>query len=899
MTPSDAPTDHRARRRVNIVPHTHWDREWYSPYQTFRLRLVDLLDHLLPQLEADPSYAHFLLDGQMAVVDDYLEVRPAAEERLRALATTGRVAMGPWYALPDEFLVSGETLVRNLQRGLRVAARFGGAMDVGYLPDMFGHVAQMPQLLRLFGFEHAVVWRGVPKAIDRSGFLWSAPDGSTVRAEYLPLGYGNGALVPDDAKALVRRIAEFEAEQGDLLVGPILWMNGTDHLMPQPWLGRVVAEANAIAADDGDGGYDLHICSLAEHVRGAPVDGLPAWRGELRSGARANLLMGVASNRVDVKQAAAVAERALERLAEPLSALFLPSDDWPDALLDVAWLEVIRNSAHDSICACSVDEVCDAVLHRFAEATRIAEGLTTRAVDVLGATVEGTGPVVVNPSARARGGIVELRLPGNEVPPGCQLVSVRPADRVLIDDSPIEIATVMVSELEYLRQILSFTLEAGDGTELLTVDREDAGTLVTPAARQAVAALRDERAGERVRVRVRTKPAITVLANVDDVAGYGWQSWTGASAPVAPVSATGWSLANDVVTVTVSELDGTFAVNGHAGLGALVDGGDVGDTYNWCPPDDDRLVDRPVAVTTRVIEDGPLRARLEVTRTVELPTRVDGRARVGEQAVVITTVLELHAGADVVRVQVDLDNHGIRDHRLRAHFPLPTPAASSRAECAFGIVERGLAAEGGPTEMGLATFPSRRFVSAGGLTVVHEGLLEYELVDLDETSRGDLTARTLALTLLRCTGMLSQGPMATRPLPAGPLTAMEGPQQQGPTTATFAVHVGERDPYALVDDVSLPMLVTRGNGGPQPSDGQALSITGAEVSAIVREAGVLHVRVFNPSDAPSTVDLGERSGWLLDLRGRPLRAFDGSFELAPWAIATAALDGAPSGAPVA
>src|SRR3546814_2013031 len=100
-------------RRGTIVPHTPWDREWYLPFQTFRLRLVELLDTLLPRLEADPSYAHFLLDGQMAVVDDYLEIHPDAEERLRALATTGRVAMGPWYALPDEFLVSGETLVRN------------------------------------------------------------------------------------------------------------------------------------------------------------------------------------------------------------------------------------------------------------------------------------------------------------------------------------------------------------------------------------------------------------------------------------------------------------------------------------------------------------------------------------------------------------------------------------------------------------------------------------------------------------------------------------------------------------------------------------------------------------------------------------------------------------------
>ncbi len=885
-----------AKRRVHIVPHTHWDREWYLPYQSFRLKLVDLLDALLPQLEADPSYAHFLLDGQMAVVDDYLEVRPAAEERLRALAMTGRVAMGPWYALPDEFLVSGETLVRNLQRGLRVAARFGGAMDVGYLPDMFGHVAQMPQLLRLFGFEHAVVWRGVPEAIDRSGFLWSSPDGSTVRAEYLPIGYGNGALVPDDAKALVRRIGEFEAEQGDLLTGPILWMNGTDHLMPQPWLGRVVAEANGL--DDSD--YELHICSLAEHVESAPTEGLPTWSGELRSGARANLLMGVASNRVDVKQSAAKAERALERLAEPLSALFLPPEHWPGALLDEAWLEVIRNSAHDSICACSVDEVCDAVLHRFAEATQIADGLATRAVDALGATIAGAGPVIVNPSARARGGIVELRLPGTEVPPGCQLVSERSAERMLITDSPVAIATVMVNELEYIRSILSLTIEATDGTELLHATREEAGSLITPTVRQAVKAIREERSGENVQVRITTKPAITVLARIDDVAGYGWQSWTGTSAPVAAVTATATStgtstststststtLANGHITVTVDDADGTFAIDGHTGLGALVDGGDVGDTYNWCPPDVETLVDQPTSVSTRVLDTGPLRARVEILRTFRLPTHVEGAERAGAHDVVITTVLELRAGEDLLRVDLAFDNHGLRDHRLRVHFPLPEPATSSHAECAFAVVERPLVAEGGPTEMALATYPSRRFVSAGGLTIVHEGLLEYELIDLDDAGT---SARTLALTALRCTGMLSQGPMATRPLPAGPFTPMEGPQQQNRVTASFAVHVGDRDPFDLVDDAYLPLLVTRGNNGPQPTSGQALSISGAQVSAVVREAGSLHVRVFNPTAATTQVTIDGRQGWLLDLRGRPLRAFEGSFELRPWQIATAAL----------
>jgi alpha-mannosidase len=870
------------RRRVHIVPHTHWDREWYSPYQTFRLRLVDLLDQLLPQLEGDPSYAHFLLDGQMAVVDDYLAVRPAAEARLRALAATGRVAMGPWYALPDEFLVSGETLVRNLQLGRRVASRFGGAMEVGYLPDMFGHVAQMPQLLRLFGFEHAVVWRGVPSAVDRSGFWWTAPDGSTVRAEYLPQGYGNGALVPDDAKALVRRIGEFEEEQGPLLTGPILWMNGTDHLMPQPWLGRVVAEAN-----DLDGDYELHICSLADHVTQAPTDGLPTWDGELRSGARANLLMGVASNRVDVKQAAARAERALERIAEPLSALFLPGHLWPGALLDEAWLEVIRNSAHDSICACSVDEVCDAVLHRFAEATQIAEGLADRALHALGATVpvDGRTPVVVNPSSRTRGGVVELRLRGADIPEGTQLVSQRLADWTMVEDAAIEVATVMVAELEYVRNVGSFTVLAADGTELIRVTREPAGTLVTPPIRQQLADLRSERAGELVSVRVTTPPAVTVLARVGDVPGFGWQAWSEGSSSAEPVTADDHHLRNGVISVEVDPSDGTFAIDGHRGLGQLVDGGDVGDTYNWCPPRHDVLVDAPVAVATRVVESGPVRARLEVHRTYVLPTHAVSDAREGERSVEVVTTLELRAGEDLVRVHVELDNHGVRDHRLRALFPLVQRAASSIAECAFATVERGLVAEGGPTEQGLATYPSRRFVRAGGLTVVHEGLLEYELVDLDDDVA---TAGSLALTLLRCTGMLSQGPMATRPLPAGPLTPMEGPQSQHRVEARFAVHLGDRDPFALADEVLVPLQVTRG-GGPAAAgtaSGQALCITGAEVSAVVREAGQLVVRVHNPSPERTTVSVEGRAGWLVDLRGRPVQPFEGSFDLNPWQIAT-------------
>ena len=177
---------------IHLVPHTHWDREWYRPFQSFRMQLVDLVDRVLEMLEADPDFA-FTLDGQLATIDDYLEIRPEQTERLKRHVAGGRLAIGPWQILMDEFLVSGETLVRNLEMGWARALDFGEPMHVGYLPDMFGHVAQMPQILRRAGLADAVVWRGVPAAVDRHAFRWESPDGSWVRGEYMPSGYGNAA----------------------------------------------------------------------------------------------------------------------------------------------------------------------------------------------------------------------------------------------------------------------------------------------------------------------------------------------------------------------------------------------------------------------------------------------------------------------------------------------------------------------------------------------------------------------------------------------------------------------------------------------------------------------------------------------------------------------------------
>jgi len=327
-----------------------------------------------------------------------------------------------------------------------------------------------------------------------------------------------------------------------------------------------------------------------------------------------------------------------------------------------------------------------------------------------------------------------------------------------------------------------------------------------------------------------------------------------------------------------------------------VDDGDVGDTYNWSPPDHDGVVDRPVDVDVLVTEAGPVRGRIQITRRYRWPTSVQGGRRVGATDVDVVTVLELRAQEDLVRVSVRFENRAA-DHRVRMWFPLPEPADRSRAECAFAIVERGLTAEGGPNEVGLPTYPSRRFVEAGGLLVAHDGLCEYELVDV-VGEPGHERAQALAITLLRCVGVISQGPMAMRSLPAGPATPTPDAQMLGPQHLELALRVGGAEGAAAgprVADVAFtPILTARlpgGSGLGDPSaSGQALR-TDAEVSSLTRRPdGRAQLRAYAGAEA-STLRVAGRTGEVTDLAGTPTgERFDGQLALRPHQIATVALD---------
>ena len=639
-----------APRTVAIVPHTHWDREWYSPFQDFRMRLVKLLDALLPMLESDLSYARFLLDGQTMVLDDYLEIRPEAEAALARLAASGRLAVGPWMVLMDEFMVSGETMVRDLQLGIARGAQFGGAMQVGYLPDMFGHVAQMPQMLRLAGLEHAVVWRGVPLAITQTAFWWEAPDGSRVRAEYLYGSYSNGRDLPDDAKRLVGRARDYEAELGSVRIADMLLMNGTDHQMPQPWLGRVVAEANQIQDD-----YQFVVTSLAEYLPTQPVEGLATWQGELRSGARANVLMGVASNRVDIHRACAVAERSVEKRAEPLSALFRAAEAYPHALLNLAWRLLVANSAHDSSCACSADEVVDQVAVRYAEARQLGDGLTRDATADLAASIDvpAGATIVVNPTAHARGGLVEISMPGHGpahvvTDDGRKLPAQVLAERGGLAFSDVIIGSKVRWILDLMRgvefagnNVAEATIEpAGDGSWDVSLHLAMPGQSLTDLGDLREQMLEIGDAGGTLRVKAYRPPSRRLVFDAGTVAGFGWTTLRAAEGegPAGAVIVSGTTLHNEHLDVEIDSVNGTYGVTARdgvttSGLGRLVDGGDGGDTYNYSPPTDDTEISEPDSVSVAVLESGPIRARVAIDTTYGWPRRAEGNERAVHRAI--------------------------------------------------------------------------------------------------------------------------------------------------------------------------------------------------------------------------------------------------------------------------
>jgi mannosylglycerate hydrolase len=893
------------RTEIIVVPHTHWDREWYEPFQRFRLRLVALLDDVFDRMAADPRQ-RFTLDGQMAAVDDYLEVRPERRDQVRELVKNGQLSVGPWQILLDEFLCSGENIVRNLERGLRRAEELGDALRVGYLPDMFGHIAQMPQILAGAGLAHACVFRGVPGWLDRYAFGWEAPDGTVIRTEYLPGGYGNAAeltasppLVASRARALAAFLAQWRTDST-----PMLAMYGTDHAAP------AADVADLLAAASAETGLDLRLGTLAEYFATQPTrtEDLPRITGELRSHARANILPGVISVRTHLKRAMGIAERTVERDAEPLAALW---HDGPpvQGFLDMAWTRLIDASCHDSVTGCGCDETAVQVAARLAEADQLGRAVVDLAGASLAAAVPIDGYAIWNPSPFARTSVVELDVSssaglvtGDGVAVPVQVLSSGPS--VLADEvvtaADVPRALRRIHGIELFGQEITKWELAGDELTFHVARHGDPSFDVASVA-DAVAGLGS------VRLRIVAAPRSTVAAVVC-VPPLGHVSVGPSSSgrsgrferqpasgrferQITDMHASGphdHMYIPDLRPVVVSEsaLDNGLVHFDVSDLGLIVDGGDVGDSYNYAPPASDNLVSTPVSTSVSVLASGPLVGAVLVTRVYEWPVSASVPTPVASTVVAaapaaparsqtlvpvtVQTRVELRVGDPFVRLSISFDNP-CSDHRVRLH--LPSPVSVSHAEGQFAVVTRPAAPppDGVPGEFALPTYPASSFVVAGEVAALLTQPTEYEL-----------TGGDLALTMLRSVGMLSRNVHALRDEPAGPQLPAPGAQCLGAIEYDLAVmpirSSWDRAGVASAAEIYRHPLVAFPGTAPLstalPPSAHGLSVDGEGVvlTSVRSRDQLVEVRVVCLQPAPSTAVLTPgrhvKGAWLADLRGR-------------------------------
>ncbi len=862
------------RCTATIVPHTHWDRAWYVTFQEFRVRLVRLIDRLVDLLEQNPDYRFFMLDGQTSILEDYLEVRPERAAVLQRLVQAGRISVGPWYVLPDEYLVSPEALIRNLMLGHRMGAAYGGVMKVGYVPDGFGHIAQLPQIFQGFGIDSAIFWRGVGAEADRIGteFEWVARDGSRVLGIWMPWGYhnlsnvgypirwGDISQMAFDWEMALEQVGQALQKLEGLCNTPArLLMNGIDHAEAEPRIPELVTRARAAFPD-----VDFRMGTLGDYLNDVRQSGvrLPEFSGEFRWGRYAEILQGVYSTRIILKQRNHRVETLLERYAEPLTAFARLAGANPPAgtqdLLWTAWRWLLKNHPHDDIYGSGIDQVHDEMLYRFDQAEQIGNILVRDSLRLLARHADftaqpGTPVLVYNPLNWARDEVAEGTIDFDFDDPT--------ADR--------------------------FTLYNTQGQPIpcQVLGQEDAVWLET---------LKPNRK-RRVRVAFRTEVPACGYTTV----------YARPGSQTTPLPGTAWRVnpdgAENAYLAFRIAADGSLTVVDRAsgmvytGLHRFYDVDDAGDEYSYCPcPNSQTFSTAGHPARIELELESPLMARFRVTQTLRLPAALSDDRQHRSDVLVdlpIVSTLTIYRDQPGLYIRTRITNTA-RDHKLTVVFPTPLRPAQVHVDAAFQVSARDIAL---PPSEGWLEDPTplmhqRAFTDLSenghGLAVLNRGLPS---VEVERTAEGT----QIALTLLRAVGWLSRDDLSTRRVAAGPLLPTPGAQCPGNHVFEYAIMPHSDDWSAVIRlaaAYTAPLCVARADTHegmelrempfigvdldwynrvvkpiPWPRDGQnpdtvsflALEPAPLTVSAIRASADGegLVVRFYHPGETPVTARL--------------------------------------------
>jgi len=796
--------------------HTHWDREWYLPFEIYRARLVALVRSIVESLK-NGSLPNFLLDGQASVLEDVMEIEPSLQGPISQLMQEGQLSAGPWYVLADQMLVSGESLIRNLQFGLEITGKFGPPAMIGYCPDTFGHSADLPRILTGFGIDNAYVWRGVPKLEGGPVFFWKSPDGSSVIAYQLSRGYYRTefhslSAVDELESRLQTWLKVGDAHFCQALNGSLIPVGG-DHLGPPRDLyrlaqARVPGSANAGVPGSSDAGgtpalpgpnisfvtlpqFTLRLQSLLSNPD-LLLD-LPSVDGELRDNSaalafeRAYLLPGVLSTRLYLKRANRIAEHRLNSVLEPLFVQLAIDKKfaYPDFELHHAWKLLLQNHPHDSICGCSIDVVHQEIQMRTIKFHQLLDALEAEATrSIIAASQCSSYPLISIPTGAhrhcscAQGDccLVDPSVPINSV----QVFNL--SANTLAAPIPVS----WTCEKETTRHALS----DDHGQTNLQIDAVEKSTQIFCGT-----------GGEPVVKDVFVHKG-WLWTEALPAFGYKILPWMvkcgeAPRNPTAPAKTHGHAvaahprqIANEFLSLTV-EGDGALVVTCNESRGAqrvfalvhkIRDVADCGDLYNFDPlPGDQPLLAKFIDTSEGL--GGPLVSSLKLHYEMPIPQGLDelvpppmedgfplapGKFQRTKETILHSFMVEvsLRRGAPIVFFDLKWTNKSC-DHRLEVVFETGSRIDATYSENHFSILKRKAPSTEHTSPIALPVpkgqeapadrFPCQRFFVANRQIFLNCGLPEYAV-----------DGSTACLTVLRSVSNLNRARLATRGGGAGP-----------------------------------------------------------------------------------------------------------------------------------
>lgn len=772
--------------KIIIAASTHWDREWYRTFQEFQIRLCDLMNQLLDLLEQDSDFLCYTFDGQSVVLDDYLEIYPENRGRIEKLTAEGRLIFGPLYNLPDEFLSGGEALIRNFQMGDAVCKAFGKKLNAGYVPDNFGHISQLPQILKGVGLEHAFFFRGTNlDTVKAKEFYWEGADGSRVLSEYMLLGYWSLKSWGRMEKGVVEHFKEvYDTLKAHAALPVFLMVNGSDHLYQDSEFTEKVKEVReAFSELEIINGSFEDYSRLA--LKAAREASLTTVRGELRDFRYGPDPTSVTSTRNRIKKLLFRTLAEGERYAEPLAAMAAArnrSYHYQAGFFEKAWKKVLVSLGHDGITGCSTDET-----------TADIAGYLTHA-----------GQIFKRIRELAFSSLLE-----QEKEPKEQYLA-------LFNPNPWPYSGVT-------RQVVHLTKESEAEQYRDFVLRNAAGEMV-PYEIEGVwedVITKEFLYNSKERVYRR---CVQILFPVKEVPACGVDYYHIEKSKLLEKReeefyirsrASEKKLENEYYIITPNS-DASIDIydkkeqKWYRNMHNLVARGEAGDEYQHVSPLFDRHV-FPILTGIHVVKNSPLSQSMELSAVMKLP-----RARavkelgqeLGEGSIGLTTKITLYQGGELIEFQTVIDNT-CQDFILYAGFPLQMEEARDYSYVSFDEVFRDnkvYAFDDSLKSTQSFAKPMQRYSGVVGrnqrFDLVTKGIYEYHTKETEEGT-------DYYLTLLRSTGYLFHGlPLSWKDgqHSTTPIVETADSRELGISVCEYGISLNRQNIQRLFEEYCYPIL---------------------------------------------------------------------------------------------